>query len=160
MAVVPKMPGHLAHSEERRLHELPVDQRHQAQVLGALSGRAMVEGRTRDRQQPALRGDRQPRMALLYLARLTSRPKASAFATRNRWRLRAPDLRVQIAHRIGIDLGHLDQRALLEHAGRTFQQCLLPLVNQRRLYLIQQATVVEPVDPLEGGELQRLEASP
>jgi hypothetical protein len=41
MALVPQVPGHLAHGEERRLHELPVDDLHQRQVLDRLARRAV-----------------------------------------------------------------------------------------------------------------------
>ena len=65
MALVSEMPGHVAHAVERRLHELPVDQRHQSEVLGALARGPVVERGPWDRQQPTLRADGQPWAALL-----------------------------------------------------------------------------------------------
>lgn len=62
MPLVLQVPGHLANPIERRVEELPVDQPHQAEVLIRLSNRLVVERRARDRQQAALRPDRQRRV--------------------------------------------------------------------------------------------------
>ena len=58
VAVVAKVPGHLADTEERRFQKLLVDLTHQAQVLLGLALRRVVKGRARDRQQLALLANR------------------------------------------------------------------------------------------------------
>ena len=63
--LVLQMPSHLPDPVEGGVEELLVDKLHQAEVLLRLSDRFMIEGRARDRQQAALRTDRQRRMAPL-----------------------------------------------------------------------------------------------
>ena len=59
MALVSQVPRHLPHAVERGLQKLLVDQQHQVEVHRRLALRRVIERRSRDRQQAALRPDRQ-----------------------------------------------------------------------------------------------------
>ena len=59
MALVLQVPGHLPDAVKRGVQKLFVDQQHQVEVHLGLARRFMVKRRPRDRQQAALRPDRQ-----------------------------------------------------------------------------------------------------
>jgi len=65
MAFVPQVPCHLPDTVNRDVRELLVDQQHEVKVQRRLALRRVAERRPRDRQQAALRPDREPGMASL-----------------------------------------------------------------------------------------------
>jgi hypothetical protein len=57
MALVLQVPGHLPDAIERGVQKLLVDQQHEVEVHRRLALRRVIERRSRDRQQAALRPD-------------------------------------------------------------------------------------------------------
>jgi hypothetical protein len=122
------------------------DQPHQVEVHFGLAPRLIIERRPRNRQQAALRLDRQrlvgalnhpaPHLPVQSLSASSKKSFATASSpilplmvckqtTAGRWDMQRPD-------RFLVDLGSL-LRATLEDVGGTLKQRLLPLMDHRRL---------------------------
>jgi hypothetical protein len=59
LPLVPQVPCHLLDPLKRRLKELIVDHHHEVEIHGSLAHRLVAERRSCNRQQAALRPDRQ-----------------------------------------------------------------------------------------------------
>ena len=135
VTLVLQVPSHLPDTVKRGFQELPVDALHQGEVHLGLATRLVVERRPRDRQQAALRPDRQGRM--VGFDHLPPHLPVQGLSFRDKKIVgdcQLPDPGVPLPDRLLVDLGGLLLPAALEDVRRPFEQRLLPLMDHRRLH--------------------------